>query len=177
VAGSAALGAEVEAFRRALLGVSGGRPNVLPDVAEMRARLLAARPGGGWEAKAGAGRIMDIELLSQAAALVAGDPARRVEAQLRAGLRAGFLSADDEADLLAAYRLLWPLQAGGRLVSETGGPDLDRLGEGARAFLLRETGSADIAALADSLADRTGRSAAVIAARLGAGAGGQDGRG
>jgi glutamate-ammonia-ligase adenylyltransferase len=175
LAGPEALAAEVEAFRRTLLRDKGRGAGVLADVAAMRARLLAARPGGGWEAKAGPGRIMDIELLAQTAALVAGDPARRVEAQLRAGRRAGFLTGADEATLLAAYRVLWPLQAGGRLVSEAGAPDPGDLGEGARAFLLRETGSPDPAALAARLAALTDAADAAIAARLGAATEPQDG--
>jgi glutamate-ammonia-ligase adenylyltransferase len=176
VAGDASLAAEVEAFRRRLLSAQAGAARILPDTAAMRARLLAARPGGAWEAKAGPGRIMDIELFAQAAALRAGDPARRLEAQLRAGLRSGFIDAGEEAALLAAYRLLWPLQAGGRLLGEAR-LDPDAMGQGARAFLLRETGAADAAALAARLTALTGEAAAVIAARLGDGGNGDGGNG
>jgi glutamate-ammonia-ligase adenylyltransferase len=66
---------EVEAFRRGLLAAKGQGARVKPDVAEMRARLQAAKPAqGAWDAKNGAGRIMDIELAAQTIALIAGKP-------------------------------------------------------------------------------------------------------
>ncbi|MDR5651806.1 glutamine-synthetase adenylyltransferase [Ruixingdingia sedimenti] len=165
VAGNMDLGAEVEALRRDLLAAKGQGARVIPDVAGMRARLAAAKPGGGWEAKAGPGHIMDIELLAQTAALRAANPARRLEAQLRAGVRSGFLSREDEGALLAAYRLLWRLQAGTRLLSETV-LDPDTLGEGGRAFILRECGAADMAELAAMLDRLTAAAAAVIDGHL-----------
>ncbi|GGE02486.1 glutamate-ammonia-ligase adenylyltransferase [Gemmobacter megaterium] len=140
------LGAEIKAFRRALLADKGKGATVRGDVADMRARLLAHRPGGGWEAKAGPGRIMDIELAAQTCALIAGDPARRVEAQLRAGARAGVIRRAEEETLLGAYRLLWRVQAAGRLLSVPV-PDPDGMGEGARSFVLRECGAETAEAL------------------------------
>ena len=104
IAGSEALAADVEAFRRKLLAAKGQGARVLADVADMRARLRAAKPGGGaWEAKLGPGRMMEIELLAQTAALRAGDPARRVEAQLRAGRAFGLVRRCDRG--CAACRL------------------------------------------------------------------------
>ncbi|MDO9527315.1 MAG: glutamine-synthetase adenylyltransferase, partial [Gemmobacter sp.] len=167
IAGNMDLGAEVEGFRRSLLAAKGKGDRVIADVAEMRARLAAAKPGGGWEAKAGPGRIMEIELMAQTACLRAGDPARRVEAQLRAGVRAGVLTKDQEDTLLSAYRLLWRVQAGARLLSAPSA-DPDGLGEGARAFIMRETGAKDAAALAASLVSLTDAAAAVISDQLGA---------
>ena len=169
IAGNLDLGAEFEAFRRELLAVKGRQTRVIGDVADMRARLAAAKPGGGWEAKAGPGRIMEIELMAQTACLRAGDGARRVEAQLRAGVRAGLLTKPEEDTLLTAYRLLWRVQAGARLLSAASA-DPDALGEGARAFILRETGAADAAALAASLASLTDAAAVVISRQLGAAA-------
>ncbi|MFN3642358.1 MAG: glutamine-synthetase adenylyltransferase [Gemmobacter sp.] len=166
VAGDPALGAEVEDFRRALLRAQAGAARILPDTGAMRAKLLAHRPGDAWEAKAGPGRLMDIELFAQALALLAGDPARRTEAQLRAGVKAGRLGAAEEAALRAALRLLWPLQAGARLLGEASS-DPAALGQGARGFLLRETGAADAAALAGRLAAATADAAAIITAGLG----------
>jgi glutamate-ammonia-ligase adenylyltransferase len=166
VAGDAGLCVEVEAFRCDLIAGQAGAARILPDTAAMRARLLAARPGGAWEAKAGPGRLMDIELFAQAAALSAGDPARRTEAQLRAGLRSGLLDRPAAEALLAALRILWPLQAGARLLGESR-LDPGVLGQGARAFLLRETGAADAARLAARLAAATDAAATAIAARLG----------
>jgi [glutamine synthetase] adenylyltransferase / [glutamine synthetase]-adenylyl-L-tyrosine phosphorylase len=166
IAGPPDLGSEVEGIRRAVLRARGAEARVVPDVAAMRARLRAAKPmAGQWEAKNGPGRLMDIELMAQTCALVAGDPARRVEAQLRAGVRAGVLAAAEEETLLSAYRLCWRLQAASRLLTDR--PlEMDSLGEGARAFLTRETDATDAASLTAGLAARTDAAAAVIDARL-----------
>jgi glutamate-ammonia-ligase adenylyltransferase len=162
VAGDPALAAEVEAFRRDLIRAQAGAARIRPDTAGMRARLLAARPGGAWDAKAGPGRLMDVELYAQALALMAGDPARRVEAQVQAGRRAGLITPADAAALEAAVRLLWPLHAGMRLLG--GRSDPGSLGQGGTAFLLRETGAADLAALAARI-DAVASAAADVVAR------------
>ena len=166
LAGDAGLAGEVEAVRRQVLAAKGQGDRVLPDVADMRARLRAAKPAaGGWEARNGSGRLMDIELLAQTCALRAGDPARRVEAQLRAGLRSGFLSGEQESALLLAYRLCWRLHAGTRLLTDR--PlEMEKLGEGGRAFLARETGEPDAMVLIDHLTPAVAAAAAVIADRL-----------
>ena len=168
IAGDPALGREVEEIRLAVLKAKGADPRILPDVAEMRARIFAAKaPDGEWEAKIGPGRLQDIELLAQACALGAGVAARRVEPQLRAGHRAGLLAAADEAVLQEAYRFLWRLQAGARLLTDR--PlDVAAIGEGGRAFLVRETGVSDIAALKSQLAGHAARAAAIIDRSLGA---------
>ncbi|MFN7053699.1 MAG: glutamine-synthetase adenylyltransferase, partial [Gemmobacter sp.] len=166
LAGDAALAAEVEAVRRDVLAAKAGGAQVVQDVADMRARLQAAKPpSGSWEAKNGAGRLMDIELLAQTAALRGADPARQVERQLRAGVKGGFLSVSDETVLLDAYRLLWRLQAGSRLLTDRM-LEMDKLGEGGRAFLVRETGTGDAADLSARLETVVEAAARVIAARL-----------
>jgi len=64
------------------------------------------------------------------------------------------VDADDEAALLAAYRLCWRITAAHRLLTDR--PlDPDRIGEGAGAFLARETGVASVSDLAAALAERT----------------------
>ncbi len=147
LAGESTLEGEVEAFRRDLLVRKGKGARVRTDVAEMRARLAAAKPAqGDWDAKNGPGRIMDIELAAQTIALIAGSPARSVERQIAAG--AGRIVPDSDAQALASsYRLLWRLHAGARLLGDRS-LDWDGLGEGGRAFLLRETGAADDKTLA-----------------------------
>jgi glutamate-ammonia-ligase adenylyltransferase len=151
MAGDPALAAEFETLRRAVLTAKGPGDAVRADVADMRARLATAKPAANdWDAKNGPGRLMDIELLAETGALIATDPARRVEAQLRAGVKCGFLSHQEEQAVLDAYRLCWRLQAASRLLTDK--PlDMDGLGIGARAFLLRETGQADVAALLPQL--------------------------
>ena len=165
LAGNRALGEAVEAFRRDLLALKGRGEHVRADVADMRARLLQHKPGGGWEAKSGPGRMMDIELVAQTCALIAGDPARRAEAQLRAGLRAGLLSKEEEGSLATALRLLWRVQTTARLL-EMPDPDPDRMAEGARGFILRECGAAEAAELAARLTELSSRADAIITAFL-----------
>ncbi|MCE6953265.1 glutamine-synthetase adenylyltransferase [Cereibacter sphaeroides] len=175
LAGDPSLAAEIEELRREILKEKAVPARVLPDVADMRRRLAEAKPASGlWEAKNGPGRLMDMELLAQTAALLAGDPSRRVEQQLRAGVRHGVLSAADETALLKTYRLCWRLQAGSRLLSE-GQVDPTRLGEGGRAFLLREVEAASAEALSARLAEAVADAEARISARLGMIEGEEDG--
>jgi glutamate-ammonia-ligase adenylyltransferase len=169
LAGAAEVMAAVEAFRRRLLPVKGQGQTVRADVAEMRARLQVAKPARGvWEAKNGPGRLMDIELMAQLAALLTGSPARGVERQIEAGRKGGNLSDSDAQVLLDAYRLLWRLQAGTRLITD-GVVEPGTLGEGACAFLLRETGEPGAEALSERLEVVTGLAEAVIAAQVGQG--------
>jgi glutamate-ammonia-ligase adenylyltransferase len=169
VAGSAALGAAVEEVRQAVLAEKGQGATVLADVADMRRRLAEAKPGGGpWDMRAGPGRLQEIELVAQTAALRAGSTARRPEAQLAAGQRAGWPGAEAAEALLPAYRLLWRLHAAGRLLTD-GLPDPDRLGPAATAMLLREADAPDVAALADRLEALTSRAATTIDRLLEAG--------
>ena len=166
VAGSGDLAAEFESFRVTLLGEKAGGATVARDVADMRARLRVAKPGqGALEAKDGAGRLQDIELLAQMLALQATAPARRVEAQLLAGRRAGHIDAAAETRLLATYRLLWRVQCCLRLLADHV-TDPEALGEGARAFVLRETGLADMDTLVARLAAASADAAALIDAYL-----------
>lgn len=163
LAGTPEVMAEVEAFRRDLLARKGKGAQVRRDVAEMRDRLAAAKPARGvWEAKNGPGRLMDVELLAQMMALITGSAARGVERQLAAGGKGGILSDSEQTVLVDAYRLLWRLQAGTRLITDRT-LDMDSLGEGARAFLLRETAETDAEALSDRLDQVTGLAEAVIA--------------
>ncbi|MBO9477529.1 glutamine-synthetase adenylyltransferase [Shimia sp. R11_0] len=157
VTGAPTLMAEVEAFRQEVLkaetgtdtetGAGTGAAGVGADVAEMRGRIAAAKaPDGPWDAKIGAGRLQDIELLSQTAALLAGSPRRTVTQGLQAGVAIGWLSAAESSDLATTYRLCWQVQLASKLLSgQTIDPD--SIGEGGRAFLLRETGAQDMEAL------------------------------
>lgn len=165
LAGDPSLAAEVEAFRRSLLGAKGQNAMVRADVAAMRDRLQAAKPASGsWEAKNGPGHLMDIELCAQMACLVAGSPARGVERQIAAGAAAG-LSQSDQSALLTAYRVLWQLHCAARLLSD-GAIDLGAIGEGGRSFLLRETGQSTAVGLSAHLDQVTALAEAVIAAQV-----------
>ena len=161
-ADAAALAEEVEALRVEVLQSRGGDPRVLPDLAGMRARIFAAKaPDGAWEAKIGRGRLQDIELLAQCFALRAGSAARAAQAQLRAGPRAGLVGREEAERLGAARRFLWNLQCAGRLLTEK--PlDMDNLGKGGQAFLLRETGCDTLEHLAARLAETVETAGGVI---------------
>jgi [glutamine synthetase] adenylyltransferase / [glutamine synthetase]-adenylyl-L-tyrosine phosphorylase len=171
VAGDPVLAAEIEAFRRTLLTEKALGEGIEADVAEMRARLRAARPAGGaLEVKDGAGRLQDIDLFAQMGALRAASPARRTEAQLVAARRMGLIDPTEAATLSEAARLMWRVQATLRLLADRT-TDPAELAGGARRFLLRETGAADLDALTADLAARAAAAAAIIGRRLGEGAG------
>ena len=165
LAGDAGLAGEVEALRRDVLVTKGAGAAVVRDVAGMRARLATAQQtSGALEAKAGPGRMMDVELMAQMLALQAGSAVRGVEGQLAAGVRHGKVSQTEATVLQATYTLCWQLQSALRLVT---GKGTAAAGTGAMAFVLRETGEADMAALVARLIALTAAANAVISARLG----------
>lgn len=143
MAGSADLAADIEALRLQIITLKGQGPKVLADVADMRARLAVTKAGqGAWEAKLGAGRMMDIELFAQALALQAASPARAVPDQIRAGVSVGKLSQSDGQDLVSAYTVMSRLQTALRLVSQVAtGPET--LGQGGRDFVSRSVQDLD----------------------------------
>jgi glutamate-ammonia-ligase adenylyltransferase len=166
MAGEPSLGAEVEAFRRALLPRKGQGPGVRADVATMRARLQAAKPlAGPLDAKNGPGRIMDIELAAQTVALITGSPARSVERQIAAATR-DILPETDAQALVSAYRLMWRHHAASRLLTE-GTLAVEDLGHGASAFLMRETGAGGTEDLARQLAEAAVQAEAAVTRLVG----------
>ncbi|MFU8899673.1 MAG: glutamine-synthetase adenylyltransferase, partial [Roseinatronobacter sp.] len=168
VAGSVALGEKLEALRRQLLSEKSTGPTIYKDTTDMRARLAEAKPAHGlWDAKSGPGRLMDIELVAQFCALRAGHPARRVEAQLRAGVKAGVISADSEGQILSAYRLCWTMQATGRLLADKIS-DIDQLGPGGQKFILASAGINSVEELAARLQDRCDAAQHLITSTLAA---------
>ena len=166
VAGDSALGAEIESFRRTLLAEKAVGASVLEDVADMRRRIAEAKTGAGpWDPKIGAGRLQDIELFAQTAALRAGSPAHDLTGQLQAGVAGGWPDAADGQALCDAAALFWQVQASARLL--TGDAlAVDDLAEGARRMILRETGQRDIAALEAAMTDAAEAAAALIARYL-----------
>jgi len=159
--GNADLASAFEDFRRGLLLAKGKGASVRQDVADMRARLLIHKPGSAWAAKSGPGRLMDIELMAQTCALLTGDPARRLDAQLRAGPKGGLLGRDQAEQLAQASRLFWRVQASARLLGLSEA-DPAALAEGPRNFVLRECGVTDGADLAARLTEASERSDRII---------------
>lgn len=166
VAGSAEVCAEAEAVRSAVLAAPRDAGEVWAEVARMRERLAAAKtPTGPLDVKPGPGGLQDIELLAQAAALLAGSTARRTPAQLDAAARSGVLSREAVEDLTGAYRLARNVQSAGRLLID--GPlTAEALGQGAAGVLLRVTGEDTLEGLSDHLAAARAQAAARIDAAL-----------
>lgn len=161
IAGNDSLGRDIEAFRRDILNRPRDRTQVLGDLRDMRDRIAAAKdPAGLWDAKIGPGRMQDIELMSQAGALMAGACARDVARGLRACVAAGLMQ-DADADILAdTYALLWRVQMASRLLGADAVQASD-VGAGGQTILLRAVGAADLAS-----AEVTLDAAHVAAARI-----------
>lgn len=140
IAGNADLGQQVEQLRGAVLKEKSSGNTILQDVAEMRTRIADAKsPKGAYDAKIGPGRLQDIELIAQTAALRAGATDRDLAGQLASGVANGWLKDADAAELERAAALFWSLQAAARLLTGEA-LDLDQIGEGGLRLILRETG-------------------------------------
>jgi glutamate-ammonia-ligase adenylyltransferase len=166
ITGEVALARDVEAFRERLIAEKGAPKDVLEAVAEMRARVASAKaPAGPWDAKLGPGRLLELELVSQAGNLMAGQAARDVRAGIAGGVAIGWLSDGDGAALSEAYALCWRVQMVARLISDK--PlEPERMGEGGAAFLLRETGQEGLVILQERLETLCQRAAQVMDAAL-----------
>lgn len=166
VAGDAELGRDIEAFRREIVGGPHDRAGLIADVAEMRERIAAAKaPAGLWDAKTGAGRMLDLELVAQTGALLSGSATRDVASGLKGAVAVNWLSAEAALVLERAYELCWSVNTAARLISSDGIRD-EVLGEGAAAFLCRATGSETLDGLRQRLAHGYERAAAVIDAAM-----------
>jgi glutamate-ammonia-ligase adenylyltransferase len=166
VAGNADLGADIEAFRQDILNTPRVQSEILHEVTEMRARLAAAKsPAGIWDAKTGAGRMLDIELLAQAGALLANSAARDVPSGLKDAVAGGWLGVAESAELGRLYSLFWSVQAATRLLSGKV-LNVDDMGEGGVGFLCRSSGFDTIDTLEAALNTGYGRAAVLITAAL-----------
>jgi hypothetical protein len=135
----------------------------------MRERLAAARDAARvsnpFETKQGEGRMLDIELLAQMAALLAQSPARGVQDQLQAGVALGLYTDKTCQAVQRAYIRLARVRQVGRLVTE-GTLSPDAIGQGGCDLLLAETGAENIDDLGAVLADEQKMVKGVIAACL-----------
>ena len=153
ITGRASLRADIEAFRAQLISAPRDASDILKAVADMRARISAAKaPEGVWDVKIGPGRLQDIELISQAGALLSGVPDVSVMAGLSGAQSSGWLTATEAESLTASYILFWEVQSAARLISSAVLMD-ETLGAGGSAVLLRLTGAADIDALRGRLSE------------------------
>lgn len=162
IAGPMDVADAVEAVRQEVLSAPRDRDVLLADLADMRARIAAAKgTAEGLEAKLGQGRLQDIELLGQAGSLLAGRSGRDIAGGLAQAARQGWLTQGDVAVLTETHDRFHALQTGMRLLSAES-PDLDGLGMGGQAFLRRLTGCAT-ESLVDHVAGLADRAAAIIA--------------
>jgi glutamate-ammonia-ligase adenylyltransferase len=142
---------------------------VLADAADMRRRLAEAHEAAAanpWEVKHGPGRMLDIELLAQAGALVEEVGTARSPRRMLAKLGAsGWITHEDAAALAGALERLAALQQIGRLASDHT-IDPAEGGEGLVRLVLAATAEPDLDTLRRRLAADAQRSAGVIADRL-----------
>ena len=166
VAGPADLAQDIAAVQAKVMTAPRDRDAVLQEVATMRARIAAAKgPSDPWDAKLGQGRLQDIELIAQSAALLSGQAIASVPDALQQGATCGWLPEQTAAHLTQTYHLCWAVQIASRLVSEeTLTPD--RNNSTACGFLCRVTGDDGIDALEKRLDSQTSRAAELIAAIL-----------
>ncbi|MEP2532936.1 glutamine-synthetase adenylyltransferase [Shimia sp.] len=166
ITGHGALMDEIEHFRGEILAKAREEDTLRTDVAEMRRRIAGAKaPDGPWDAKIGAGRLQDVELISQTGALLAAATARSVVEGLQAGVAIGWLDAAEATELSTTYALFWQVQLASRLLS---GATLNTqdIGAGERAFLLRETGEETLEALEARMQAQSERAAVIIETAL-----------
>ena len=169
VAGPAALQARVAEAIDAVISAPHDPEKVAADARDMRRRLAEAHAepaANPWAIKHGPGRMMDIELLAQAGALIHGlTGLRRPTRMLYRLVSLGWLDKADGDHLIAALARLATLQQVNRLASDhtidptEGGGGLVRL-------VLSVSGCDDLATLRAELAADCARSAAIIEARL-----------
>ncbi len=169
VAGPERLGSAVAATIAAILAEPHDAGKVLTDVADMRRRLAEAQEAAAanpWEVKLGPGRMMDIELLAQAGALISGLAGLRSPRRMLARLGgSGWLAPEDALHLGTALGRLATLQQIGRLASDHT-IDPAEAGAGLVRLVLSATGQPDLDTLRRRLADEARRSAAIIADRV-----------
>ncbi len=166
VAGSRAVGEEVMRVRERALAAAAGRPGrILSAVAAMRARLAASwkaeTVADPWEAKAGPGRRLDIELLAEAGAILSGERPQEASAQIATLPAAGLVREEEAARLARAHADFVRLQEVARLVTE-GRFDPGSAGEGGRALLLRELGAPSLETARAGLEAHRAEAAAII---------------
>ncbi|WP_377187098.1 [protein-PII] uridylyltransferase family protein [Ruegeria meonggei] len=162
VAGEEKLAKDIETFREDFLGQQKDIGKVLGEVAEMRARLAAAKiPAGIWDAKNGPGRMMDIELVAETGALLSGVAQRDVHAGLDGAVAAGLLDVAQAQTLKDCYDLCWSVQCAARLLSGKV-IEADKIGEGGAAFLCRATGFEQVDQLQAALQESYGSAADII---------------
>ncbi|MEI4194829.1 glutamine-synthetase adenylyltransferase [Roseovarius sp. E0-M6] len=166
IAGDEGLARDIAEFRADLLARETKVEKVLSEVAAMRARIRDAKqPDGPLDSKLGEGRLQDIELLAQAAVLLARGDAHDVPRALDLGVEIGWLSDADRRVLMESFRLCWEVVMAARLLSDRA-PDPARVSGSAETYLLRVTGLETMDALVRALEQKAQTARAAIEAAL-----------
>ena len=170
VAGAGAIGEDVEAFRKELLAGTRERAQTLCDIADMRARLAAAKaPESPFAPKSGPGGLQDIELFAETGALLNGSAVRDIAGQIIQAKRAFSLTSQEQVLIERASKLFWNCQCAIRLLAAGASVDPGDFGAGAAAFLLRETGFDTLEELAREVSDLSADMAELIDLHIGKG--------
>ncbi len=171
VAGPGMLSEKVAAAIDAELTRPRDARTVVGDTRDMRRRLAEANEAAAaepWEVKLGPGRMMDIELLAQAGALIHGfirtQKPRRMLGRLA---RSGWLAPGDAEMLERSLTRFASAQQILRLASDRT-VDPASAGKGLAQLLLAATEAADLDELRETLAAEAASSAEIIARRLAA---------
>jgi glutamate-ammonia-ligase adenylyltransferase len=168
VVGEDAIAAEVEAIRTEVLERARDPATTIADVNDMRARIAEAKGQRGLlDPKIGPGRLQDIELVAQCAAVLSPETPRATLDQIAAGQDIGWITADEAEALSTAYGTFRRLQSAAKLLTDET-LDLDAIGQGGRDFLFRTMKVDDGEALLESVsgcAERAQRAVEAILAR------------
>ncbi len=159
------LAIELESFREELIARPSNERQVVTDVQDMRGRLAenVSLPvvNDTWEVRHGEGRMLDIELIAQTGALLAGSVDRSVNGQIDAARQTGWMTSEDSEILKQGYKRLNEVNQALRLTVE-GDFNCDTAGTGIKEFLLQQTGINSIDSLAQNLQDDRARSQQVV---------------
>ncbi len=153
VAGADDLAADIEAIRRRVLAAGHPPDQVRQETQEMRTRLVeAGRKAVMWDFKEGPGGQKDIELLAQAACVVAGNASHSVKTNLDCAAELGWVAQAEAAQLSKAHQLFWRFQMAGRLITDRA-VEPEELGLGGAAMILRDCGAESLSDLQARLAE------------------------
>lgn len=161
VAGPASLGQDVEKFRISLMGRNDIEA-VKMALAKMRLRIARIKGAGlAWDIKDGAGRLQDIELVSQLGRLLNGGAQRDVSSGLKACVGSGVLNDAERRAIEDAYKLLWSLRVAAKLLGQ---PSFDQstTAGGTARFLKALTGHIEFEALERDLMHKSEQVAEII---------------
>ena len=162
LAGPADLVADLDELLNEVLGQDRNIETVRTEILAMRQRIADAKQSAGpFDAKTGRGRLQDVELFIQAAALLAGTHARDICAAAPLTQAMGLTTGNGADTLAGTYTQAWALQVAMRLVTRDPA-QAHTLGQGAKAMILRAANATNMDDAASQLANAFDQAATVI---------------